>query len=241
MNSEKQPKKDNGGKIRRFIFGDKSPHEVYRFLINFLYPNICPCCEEIIDYNDDFCDKCRNQIVLYNDEFSVVNADHFVAYCAYKGKIRNAIRIFKYEPCGNSYYAFAFGIVQALRRNQLTNGIDAVTFIPMIKSDERKRGYNQTKLMAKEIHYLLDIPCIDVLQKIRRTKKQKSMKASERFSNVDGAFDIKPCKYDIKGKCILVIDDLCTTGSTLSEASRVLKSAGAKTVIAASFAKTSND
>lgn len=233
----------NGGKLRRFIFGEKTPHETYRYFINLIYPNICPCCEEIIDFDEDFCDKCRNKLVLYEDDFIIENADYFTAYCVYEGKIRKSIKKFKYDPCGNSYYAFAFCIVQSLRRKQLTSFIDAVTFIPMTKEDRKKRGYNQTQLIAKEIHYLLDIPCIDILEKTRSTKEQKSLSAKERRLNVKDAFSIKndkKLKFDITGKCILVIDDLCTTGSTLSEASRVLKESGAEKVIASSFAKTKN-
>lgn len=241
MERRKVSNSKNGGAVRRFVIGSKTPHEIYRYFINYVYPNICPCCEEIIDYDEDFCDRCRNKLVMFEGEFKVKYADKFTAYCLYVGKVRNAIRKFKYEPKGNSYYAFGFGIVQALRRNQLTSVIDAVTYVPMTKIDKRKRGYNQTELIAKEIRYLLDIPCIDVLEKTRQTKSQKSLKAIERRENVAGAFALKSCKFDVKGKCILVIDDLCTSGSTLSEAARVLKLAGAESVIAASFAKTKND
>lgn len=231
----------NGGLIRRFKFGSMSLYEAYRFFISFVYPNICPCCEEVIEYDEDFCQECKDKIVLYDGNYNIEYADEFVAYCLYTGKIRRVIRRFKYDSCGNSYYAFAFNIVQVLHTKQLASEINAVVYIPMTKEDERKRGFNQTKLIANEIHHLLDIPCLNILSKIKTTRSQKSLNQKERLSNIDGAFSIKDCKFDIKGKCILLIDDLCTTGSTLSEAAKVLKNAGAEKVIAASFAKTKGD
>ncbi len=212
-------------------------HEIYRLIISYIYPNVCPCCEEIIEHDDDFCDRCRNKLIMYNDEFKINHADHFVSYCYYEGKIRYAIRKYKITPSGNSYYAFAFGIVQALRQKKLTGNIDAVVYMPMTKDDLFERGYNQVKLMAKEVHFLLNIPVYNALLKVKSTKSQKSLNSSERKTNIIGAFSINP-KVSVEDKTILLIDDLCTTGSTLSEAARVLKEAGAKKVIAASFSKT---
>ena len=228
----------NGGEVRRFVIKRSTIHNIYRYIINQFYPNICPCCEEIIDYNDDFCDECKDKIVPYNGDFSIEHSDFYVAYCFYTGKVRNAIRKFKYEPCGNSYYAFAFGILQALRNAQLSSDIDLVTYIPMTKEDKRRRGYNQTEMIAKEIYYQSNIPCLSTLVKTKNTKNQKSLNEKERRKNLKGVFSLKSEKIDLKGKCVLIVDDLCTTGSTLSEATRILKEAGAEKVITASFAKT---
>jgi len=214
-------------------------HKFYRFAISCHYPNICPVCEKVIEHNDDFCDRCRNKMTMFYDDFHIEHSDAFVAYCYYEGKIRNAIRKYKITPIGNSYYAFAFGIVQALRRKQLTDGIDGVVYIPMTRDDFEDRGYNQVELMAKEIHFLLDIPVIDALEKHKATKSQKSLNGEERKTNVSGAFRVKT-GIDLKGKKLLLIDDVCTTGSTLSEAARILKDEGASEVITAAFAKTMN-
>ncbi|MBO5378048.1 MAG: ComF family protein [Ruminiclostridium sp.] len=212
-------------------------HNIYRFFINIIYPNICPCCETIIEYDGDFCDKCRNKILPYDSDFIIKHVDEFTAYCYYEGIIRHAIRKYKITAKGNSYYAFAFSIAQTLRRKRLTNGLDGIVYIPMTKAAQNERGYNQVKLMAKELHSLLDIPVYDALVKIRNTKSQKSVSAEARRSNLKNAFAISD-KVDIKGKRLLLIDDVCTTGNTISEAARILKEAGADMVIAASFAKT---
>lgn len=176
-------------------------------------------------------------MIMFHGDFHIEHVDQFVAYCYYEGKVRHALRKYKITAKGNSYYAFAFGIVQALRRKKLTSGLDGVVYIPMTKAAEKERGYNQVELMAKEIHHLLKIPVYKPLVKIRTTKSQKSLTAAARSTNIKGAFSIVS-EEDVKGKKLLLIDDLCTTGNTLSEAARVLKEAGASEVIAASFAKT---
>lgn len=230
----------NGGKFRRFVFGGMTPHEAYRYLINFIYPNVCPCCDEIIDHYEDFCDNCHKEINRDTEIINIKHADEFIAYCVYEKSVKSAILKLKIDARGNSYYAFACGIVKALREKGLDETIDMVTYIPMTKEDEKARGYNLVKLIAKEIHYLLEIPCVNALIKVKKTEKQKALTSDKRVLNVFGAFEPN-FKVDLKGKCVLVVDDLCTTGSTLSEAARALKNGGARKIIAASFAKTKKD
>ena len=114
---------------------------------------------------------------------------------------------------------------------------DVILFVPMTAADKRKRGYNQTELIAKELHYILEKPCLNALVKVRETRSQKSLNENERRENVKNAFSVKNPEK-LKGKNVLVIDDVCTTGSTLSEAARAIKAAGAGKVYAAAFAKT---
>ena len=239
MERRKVSKNKNGGWFRRFVFGDMTPHEAYRYFINIIFPNICPCCEEIIDYDEDFCESCTDKIVRCSDERHIEYADEFVAYCYYEKGARAAILKFKKDACGNSYYAFASAIVKALQEKQLLSQIDVVVYLPMSKKEEKSRGYNLVKLIAKEIHYMLEIPCVNALYKTRTTFKQKELNGRDRKTNLIGAYKVFD-NVELNGKCVLVVDDLCTTGSTLSEAARALKDGGAEKVIAATFSKTKN-
>lgn len=83
-------------------------------------------------------------------------------------------------------------------------------------------------------------PCAELLEKRRETRQQKSLDGGERRTNVLGAFRVIDPET-VRGRCILLVDDLCTTGSTLSEAAKALKEAGAFKVIAAAYAKTVYD
>lgn len=211
-------------------------HNIYRFIINFFYPNTCPSCGTIIGYNDDFCEACKSGLTRVEKRCCVENADGFAAYCLYADAAEMLLR-FKKDACGNSYYAFACGIFRAITDEGFADKIDEIVFIPMTKSDYRQRGFNQTELIARELRFMLGVPCRKGLVKLRATRHQKELSGEERKTNVVNAFQAAD-GFRFDGKTVLVIDDVCTTGSTLSEAARALRAAGAEHIYAAAFAKT---
>ncbi|MBQ9384195.1 MAG: ComF family protein [Ruminiclostridium sp.] len=213
-------------------------HSIYRYLINWLYPNVCPRCGKIIDFNDDMCGECLSRITRYAGNSVIPNIDAFTAFCVYDDDVRPMVLEFKNNDCGNTAYAFARCIAGALRSAGLGTDADYIVPIPMSGRSLRRRGYNQIELIVKELRYMINVPYANVLIKVRETNEQKSMKGAARLENVRNAFGISPKAPDIRGKTMLLIDDLCTTGSTLSEAAKVLKANGAGKVYAASFAKT---
>lgn len=214
-------------------------HRLYRYLIDWLYPNICPCCKKTIAHDADFCPECKSRITRYTGTSVIPYTDGFAAFCAYDDFIRPAVLEFKHESCGNTYYAFACGIYTALCEKGLNADIDIIVPIPISDKTMSKRGYNQTELIAKELRFLMNVPYKNVLIKTRDTEAQKSMKrAADRRENAEGVYAVSAKAGDISGKRILLIDDVCTTGSTLGSAAKVLKEAGAAAVAAASFAKT---
>ncbi|MGN0655913.1 MAG: ComF family protein [Ruminiclostridium sp.] len=212
-------------------------HNLYRFIIDLLYPNICPSCGVRIDYNGDFCDSCREKLIPYSGDYAIENADETAFFCEYTKEVKAITLKFKKDPCGNTYYAYAKGIAAVLAEKKLSDKLDLILFVPMTAADKRKRGYNQTELIAKELRYILDKPCLNALIKTRETRSQKSLSENERRENVKNAFSVKSPEK-LKSKNVLVIDDVCTTGSTLAEAARAIKAAGAGKVFAAAFAKT---
>lgn len=212
-------------------------HDFYRFLINFIYPNICPCCGKIIGYNDAFCGECAETLESITTSVKIEYADDFAAFCVYDGNASRAIVRFKNDPCGNSAYAFAYGIFRAISEKGFAGYVDEIVYIPMTREDYDKRGYNQTELIARELHFMMNVPYQNALVKLRKTRHQKELSGEERRSNVTGAFAAaEGLRFD--GKNVLIIDDVCTTGSTLSDAARALREAGAERVFTASFAKT---
>lgn len=116
---------------------------------------------------------------------------------------------------------------------------DYVTFVPMFPLKEKERGFNQAKLMAEKFSELSKVPLIDCSEKIKDTKSQTDLTAKERADNIKDSFRFKnECKKEIKGKTILIIDDVVTTGATTSELSKVILQAGAKECYVLSFAHT---
>lgn len=214
-------------------------HRIYRYLIDWLYPNICPCCKKNIAHDADFCESCKSSITRYAGSTVVPYTDGFAAYCVYDDFIRPAVLEFKKNDCGNTYYAFACGIFTAVKERGFCDAFDMIVPIPITDKKMRERGYNQSELIAKELRFLAGKPYINALVKTHDTEEQKALtKAADRKTNVTGTFAVSRKCPDISGKNILLIDDVCTTGSTLSEAAKTLKEGGAGKVYAASFAKT---
>ncbi|MBP5606498.1 MAG: ComF family protein, partial [Ruminiclostridium sp.] len=145
---------------------------------------------------------------------------------------------FKHDPCGNTYYAFACGIAEAVLNKGITDDIDLIVPIPISANKMKERGYNQTELIAEELRFIILKPCINALSKKKDTKEQKSLSYKDRIMNIKDSYEYSEKAGNITGKRILLIDDVCTTGSTLSEAASVLRSAGASKIYAASFART---
>jgi ComF family protein len=107
---------------------------------------------------------------------------------------------------------------------------DSITYIPLSKGKMRKRGYNQTELIAKEVSMILKLSFLkDVAIKIKETKNQVELSKDERMVNLKDAFMVID-KERVRGRSIVVVDDVATTMSTLNEFSKTLKESGAKKI-----------
>jgi len=106
---------------------------------------------------------------------------------------------------------------------------DVITFVTRRKSAERENGYDQGKLYTDELSRLTGIKNLTLLKRkiFRISKEQKGLSKSEREENVKGAFYVSG---DVKGKRILLFDDVVTTGASTGECARVLLESGAKRV-----------
>ena len=179
----------------------------------------CKRCGVGIDGAEDYCGNCAFDKVFFDCGYSVFS---------YEGAVRDAILRFKFGGCGNFARVFAKYLAYAAQKYGVD--FDVVTFAPMTKKAKRKRGYNQAQLLAQHFCAILD--CDDKLReaivKVKETKPQETLDKAERKTNLDGAYK---CVEDVRGKRVLVIDDIKTTGATLNECGKVLKRAGATSVI----------
>jgi ComF family protein len=151
--------------------------------------------------------------------------------------MQKIIHHFKYN--GFTKIGNLFGSVMAdelLKSNLNISEFDIITAVPLFASKERSRGYNQSAVLAEAINRKLELLYIpDLLKRIKDTKSQTYMKKEDRIANVKNVFRIDD-KYEIKGKKVILIDDVMTTGSTISECIKVLKKKGCEKVLAASIA-----
>ncbi|HRR89721.1 MAG TPA: ComF family protein [Eubacteriales bacterium] len=112
---------------------------------------------------------------------------------------------------------------------------DIITYVPMTGKEKRQRGFNQAELLAAALSKRLNLPIVDALKKSRETKFQKELGFLERAENLKGAFS---ASSEAKGKRVLVVDDVFTTGATVHACAKALLGAGAKSVESLTFAVT---
>ncbi len=151
----------------------------------------------------------------------------------YEGGAKQAILRLKRDRHNDLVTAMAEEMVAVLRRRTDAATLEAVCFVPMTEADERRREFNQSEVLAREVASLLSLPVKPLLRKLYQTTKQKALPMMERSGNVLGVFDVNT---PLMERRILLVDDLITTGSTLHECAKMLKIYGAETVTALTFA-----
>ena len=208
-----------------------------RLILDMIYPNRCPFCDNYIPFDEYYCTDCRDSLSPPPEYDDYANIDEFTAVTVYDEYSIPFVYKMKKESNGYALSAAAFMTFQSLASSKLLSAIDIITYVPMRRRDKLRRGYNQTAIIARELAQLTDKPCKPLLKKVRDTSQQKTLGAADRRKNVKDAFAYKS-RHSVSGKTVLIIDDVCTTGSTLDEAAAKLKGAGALSVTAAVFAKT---
>ena len=209
-----------------------------KFLL-LIFPPKCILCKKILTGDEtDFCRHCRENAPEYKKSslrFSFVAGWTAVWY--YKDVVRSSIHRFKFRHYRN--YASAYGRALAMRlENDAALDFDILTYVPVAALRKCERGYDQVELICNVVGENLGITPIRTLRKIRNTPPQSGFKdVARRRANVLGAYSC-PCPELIKGKRILLLDDVVTTGATASECARVLTTAGAKEVRCAFLAVT---
>ena len=213
--------------------------KLFDYILDLINPPKCVFCGKVID-KSDICNDCIKTLP-YTKGDSVYQRFPFVDKCIsplyYKDYVRRAVLRFKFSGC--SCYSRRLGaIMSECAENNLDCGsIDMISCIPLSKKRLHDRGYNQAELLAKEISKNVDVRFVPTLKKIKNNTAQSTIKdAKQRAVNVVGAYTVIDPNA-VKGRHILLVDDVVTTGSTVSECARMLKRAGAKSVYCITLAR----
>ena len=202
-------------------------------LLKLLFPPKCMLCGKVLGEEEEICPSCREKVLLNTAPPRVEKGAFFDKAAAglwYEGDVRKALHGLKYHE--KQSYARSLARVMAYAvRHKLEEDIDLVTFVPTNAATLRERGYNQAELLARELAKMLDKPCLHTLEKVRETRPMHGLRPEERRANVLGAYRLCCPETAVAGKRVLVADDILTTGSTLSECARMLKTAGASRVL----------
>src|SRR5262249_55982024 len=158
---------------------------------------------------------------------------------AYRGHgiVRDVIHEFKYNRQIHLRHLVGRWLRTALDDERLHEcEFDIIVPVPLHPARQRERGFNQADLLAELLSTHASVPCRRLLKRVRYTTTQTALDRSERMENLHNAFRLRK-NADVRGLRVLLIDDVLTTGSTLSECARVLKGAGAISVHAATAAR----
>jgi competence protein ComFC len=229
-------------------------------IASLLYPPACTICSASVGLGEYLCDECEasvSRIVppfcnkcsepfagAITTTFSCANCTHRrlhfdAAVSAYRsrGIVRHVILNFKYGRQIHLRHLVARWLAAALDDERLRERrFDAIVPVPLHPARQRERGFNQAALLAEWLSSNLSAPLRPVLQRIHYTTTQTAFDRSERMQNLRGAFRLRK-KADVRNLDVLLIDDVLTTGSTLSECARTLKEGGAQSVYAATAAR----
>ncbi len=187
--------------------------------------NVCPYCNAYVS-TSGHCPNCANRRPSYAQ---------FRAFAFYGGVIREAIHHLKYQNDIGVARVLAEYLMKVIQTQNWQ--IDLVVPVPLSKNKQEKRGYNQAERLARPVAEALKKPIsTEGLHRIRENASQVDLDINSRRENVKGVFEADPAI--VKGKRILLIDDVFTTGATLESASRALKDAKSGLVYAATVGKS---
>ena len=206
-------------------------------LLDLLYPSRCVFCRRLTQRGALICPLCRNGL----PETKANAVQHFphLRLCAsplfYVGSVRSSLLRYKFG--GASHYARLYGeyLAKCVDENKIS--CDSITWAPLSRQRLRRRGYDQARLLAEALAGELGLPCEAMLRKKRNNRPQSSTGSAEkRRRNVENVYALQDGAA-VKGKRILLVDDIVTTGATLSACAKALKTGGAAEVCAVTVAR----
>ena len=205
-------------------------------LKDILFPAKCVLCGKLLDREElDLCHGCRTDAPEYPvSRQSIPFVKSWIALWRYEGNPRRSILRYKFGRARG--FSECYGRLLAMKiQREYPHGFDIVTWVPISRLRKLRRGYDQVELLAVQVGQELQLRPVRLLKKIRHNPPQSGITGqAQRRANVLGAYRAEPAA--LAGKKILLLDDVVTTGATVSECARVLLSAGAKEVHCAAIA-----
>lgn len=206
-------------------------------LKDLFFPRKCVVCDRLLSGSEtDLCADCWINAPFCGEKREPIPfVDEWTAVWHYEDRVRESLLRYKFS--GRAHYAQAYGRLLAVKiTERFLDRFDVLAYVPVSARRKLRRGYDQVWLLAEAVGKELERKPVKVLRKMRHNAAQSSIQEAERRrANVLGAYRAKIPDL-IRGKRILLLDDIITTGSTVSECAKVLKLAGATEVRCAALA-----
>jgi competence protein ComFC len=231
-------------------------------LLDFVYPQHCVICKKYLRREEkDICEVCWNSLVILTEPFCpycksfLEEGDTTCGFCKSAGEFSEDHKILLVRSLGrfDDYYQelihrFKYGkkiplgkrlgqrLGETINDDSIFLESDFLIPVPLHKSRYRERGFNQSDIVAEGISKITGLSVLkNVLKRKKNTKDQTNLSREQREENVRGAFVVSEPEM-INGKKIILVDDVITTGATLSECARMLKQAGAEKILGMTIA-----
>ncbi len=216
---------------------------------HILFPPRCPGCDQLVE-EEGFCAKCKKEITVVTEPvckrcgkqleeswkeycYDCHRKHHFYTQgkgvYLYEGPMKLAMYRLKYSNRRCYSRVFTAELMEQYQTWIKQKGIQAIIPIPMYKSKERRRGYNQAKVLARELGRQTQIPVEEhLVMRVKNTVAQKNLSDMKRKQNLKNAFKITGNRVQLER--VLLIDDIYTTGSTMDAVSQALLQAGVQEI-----------
>lgn len=243
-------------------------YEVLNLILDFIYPeniscilcdkpikktntySLCKDCFKSLNFIQDGCIKCGKPIIYHSlEKIDICGCsycfnknfyfDKAISCIEYSDVSKPMILGFKYK--NKTYMAKYISYIMKEKLDLENIEFDYITFVPLHKKRMRKRGFNQSEKIAKELGKIIDIPILDCIYRKSNTNRLYNLNRKERKVELKNAFLVKENINYAKGKNILLIDDIFTTGSTVNEISKLLKLNNVNKIFVITLLTKSND
>lgn len=217
--------------------------DLWKNILDLLYPSRCPFCGRVLEVweEDGMCSRCQKTLPWLQGEEKRVEFCHTcLSPLWYQDGVRRGMH--RYKFWGGQEYAQVFGMLMAqCLSDRWGEPMDCLTWVPLSAKKLRRRGYDQSQLLAQRVGELTGLEVISTLDKVRHTSQQsRIVSPSARRANVAGAYQLRE-GVDVAGKYIVLVDDVLTSGSTLEECAACLRTGGAEQVVGLTLARARSE
>ena len=207
------------------------------FIADIFLPNRCPCCGGFIKWDALLCGSCQERLVYFDNSDSrpPKGCSASVSVFEFREPANQGIYALK-DGWGRNFVKFGAGKLAEILSG---SGADLVTCVPMAKRKRAERGFDQAELIGRELAERLGLPFdAHILARRPASLEQHALSGADREEFAKALYFIPEKHGDVSGKKLLLVDDVRTTGSTLSVCASLLLETGAAEVIAAALCGT---